>query len=71
MYEGHIDRLHDEVRWLPCSPACANWLRYGVQPKTLVLAWCRAVLLDRRTTGRTSASVAAASWSRGSGRERP
>ncbi|MGB8385730.1 MAG: replication initiator, partial [Dermatophilaceae bacterium] len=19
-------------RWLPCSPACANWLRYGFQP---------------------------------------
>jgi len=29
----HLDRLHDEVRWLPCSPACSNWLRYGVQPK--------------------------------------
>jgi hypothetical protein len=32
-YEAHIDRLHREVRWLPCSPECANWLRYGVQPK--------------------------------------
>nr|MBA2558679.1 replication initiation protein [Propionibacteriales bacterium] len=20
------------VRWLPCSPRCWNWLRYGVQP---------------------------------------
>jgi hypothetical protein len=29
----HIDRLAEEVRWLPCAPTCANWLRYGVQPK--------------------------------------
>jgi hypothetical protein len=28
----HLDRLADEARWLPCSPGCANWLRYGVQP---------------------------------------
>jgi hypothetical protein len=32
-YEDHIDRLHAHVRVLPCSPACANWLRYGIQPK--------------------------------------
>ncbi|SDT70614.1 replication initiator [Jiangella sp. DSM 45060] len=30
---AHIDRIAEEVRWLPCSPTCANWLRYGVQPK--------------------------------------
>ncbi len=28
-YEAHIDRLHAEVRYLPCSPDCANWLRFG------------------------------------------
>src|SRR5262245_12921833 len=28
---AHIDRLAEEVRWLPCAPTCANWLRYGVQ----------------------------------------
>jgi hypothetical protein len=28
-----MDRLHAELRYLPCSPACANWLRYGVQPE--------------------------------------
>ncbi len=32
-YEAHIDRLHEQVLYLPCSEACANWLRYGVQPK--------------------------------------
>jgi hypothetical protein len=29
----HLDRLHREVRWLPCCPECPNWLRYGIQPK--------------------------------------
>lgn len=32
-YEAHIDRLHAHTRWLPCSPECANWLRFGIQPK--------------------------------------
>jgi len=32
-YEAHIDRLHAHVRWLPCSETCANWLRYGINPK--------------------------------------
>jgi hypothetical protein len=30
---AHLGRLHREVRWLPCSPRCANWIRYGVQPQ--------------------------------------
>ena len=30
---AHLLRLHEEVRWLPCSPFCWNWLRFGVQPK--------------------------------------
>ena len=29
----HIATLHQHVRWLPCSPECCNWLRFGVQPK--------------------------------------
>jgi hypothetical protein len=29
---AHVARLHEEVRWLPCSPRCWNWLRYGIQP---------------------------------------
>jgi hypothetical protein len=32
-YEAHVDRLHEEVRWLPCSETCANWLRFGICPK--------------------------------------
>jgi len=29
----HADRLAEALRYEPCSPTCANWLRYGVQPK--------------------------------------
>ena len=29
----HADRLADALRYEPCSPTCANWLLYGVQPK--------------------------------------
>ncbi|MEO3855621.1 replication initiator [Acrocarpospora sp. B8E8] len=29
----HAERLMNALRWEPCSAACANWLRYGVQPK--------------------------------------
>jgi hypothetical protein len=31
----HADRLADALRWEPCSPGCANWLRYGIQPKNV------------------------------------
>ncbi|MFE3499606.1 replication initiator [Kitasatospora sp. NPDC059160] len=30
---GHVDRLATELRYEPCSPTCANWLLYGLQPK--------------------------------------
>jgi hypothetical protein len=29
----HVDRLWQALRYEPCSPTCANWLRYGIQPK--------------------------------------
>jgi hypothetical protein len=29
----HVDRLWHALRYEPCSPTCANWLRFGVQPK--------------------------------------
>jgi hypothetical protein len=31
--QAHAARLQAEVRWLPCSPSCWNWLRYGITPK--------------------------------------
>jgi hypothetical protein len=29
----HAARLADALRYEPCSPTCANWLRYGIQLK--------------------------------------
>jgi hypothetical protein len=31
---AHAARLAEALRYQPCSPTCANWLRYGVQPKS-------------------------------------
>ena len=28
----HTARLVEALRYEPCSPTCANWLRYGIQP---------------------------------------
>jgi hypothetical protein len=30
---AHAARLAETLRFQPCSPTCANWLRYGIQPK--------------------------------------
>jgi hypothetical protein len=30
---SHADKLNDALRYEPCSPGCANWPRYGIQPK--------------------------------------
>ena len=53
--EAHIDRLHAELRWLPCSPRCANWLRYGIQPDRpspgLVSGHCCSKAHDREHLG--------------------
>jgi len=29
----HSEWLAEALRYEPCSPTCANWLRYGIQPK--------------------------------------
>ena len=54
-YEDHIDRLHAEVRYLPCSPDCANWLRFGIQPRTvgpgLIPGRCPGKAHDRDNLG--------------------
>ena len=53
--EAHVDRLHAVLRFLPCSPSCSNWLRYGVQPKNagpgLVPGMCPAAAHDRENAG--------------------
>jgi replication initiator protein RepSA len=30
---AHLERMWAELRYTPCSSRCANWLRYGIQPK--------------------------------------
>ncbi len=30
---AHVARLVDALRYEPCSPGCANWLRYYITPK--------------------------------------
>jgi hypothetical protein len=30
---AHTDRMVEALKYEPCSPACANWLRYGIQPR--------------------------------------
>jgi hypothetical protein len=53
--EAHIDRLAEEVRWLPCAPTCANWLRFGVQPKEaepgMLPGHCKHKAHDRTNLG--------------------
>lgn len=54
-YEAHIDRLHAELVFLPCSPECANWLRYDVQPRKagpgLIPGMCPSKAHDREHLG--------------------
>jgi hypothetical protein len=54
-YESHIDRLHAEVLYLPCSESCANWLRFGIQPKDpgpgLTPGMCVSKAHDRENLG--------------------
>ena len=68
---AHADRLAEALRYEPCSPRCANWLRYGIQPKN-----ARPGLAPGACKGKahpaviTLATAGAGSWSRGSGRAR-
>jgi hypothetical protein len=51
----HVDRLHAEVLYLPCSPECANWLRFGIEPRDpgpgLQPGWCASKAHDRENLG--------------------
>jgi hypothetical protein len=52
---AHVDRLAEEVRWLPCSLSCSNWLRFGVQPKGaepgMTPGLCKGRAHDRENLG--------------------
>ncbi len=51
----HMIRLHDQVKILPCSPTCANWLLYGITPKdadgNTVAGSCDSKAHDRQHLG--------------------
>src|SRR5262249_46001809 len=59
--QAHFDRLHTELSTLPCSPTCANWLLYGVQPRKakqgLVPGRCSGKVHQRQTLGFTGRRV--------------
>ncbi|MFC0526763.1 replication initiator [Phytohabitans kaempferiae] len=58
---AHFDRLHAELSTLPCSPTCANWLLYGVQPDGvkagLTPGRCSGKVHQRATLGFTGRRV--------------
>ncbi len=58
---AHFDRLHDQLRQLPCAATCANWLLYGVQPRNahgkLKPGQCRGKVHQRATLGFTGRRV--------------
>jgi len=60
-YEAHVDRLHKELEFLPCSEGCANWLRYGIQPKNptsgLIPGRCLSGAHDRENLGHNGRRV--------------
>jgi hypothetical protein len=66
-YTRHLDRLHAELRWLPCSPRCANWLRYRVQPQHakpgLIPGQCRGRAHTRDNLGITRRVLPSQLWS--------
>jgi hypothetical protein len=51
----HADRLHAELSVTPCSPRCAVWLRYGIQPlgitSTTTPGHCKGRAHRRTTLG--------------------
>ncbi|GLY14463.1 hypothetical protein Kisp01_14780 [Kineosporia sp. NBRC 101677] len=53
--KAHVDRLVHALRYEPCSPRCANWLRYGIQPKDarpgLIPGACKAKAHRREHLG--------------------
>jgi hypothetical protein len=58
---AHFDRLHAELSTLPCSPTCANWLLYGIQPDGvkagLTPGRCSGKVHQRATLGFTGRRV--------------
>jgi hypothetical protein len=65
---AHAARLAEALRFEPCSPTCANWLRYGIQPKNarpgLVPGRCKGKAHDTDHLGYAGRRVLASrKWS--------
>jgi len=60
---NYAARLTEALRYEPCSPSCANWLRYGIQPRNPRLDMIPALCRGRSHRPETSATPADASWS--------
>ena len=65
---AHAAWLTEALRFQPCSPQCANWLRYGVQPKNalagLVPGRCKSKAHDSDHFGYAGRRVLASrKWS--------
>ena len=65
---AHAARLAEALRYQPCSPRCANWLRYGIQPKNarpgLVPGCCKGKAHDADHLGYAGRRVLASrKWS--------
>jgi len=58
---AHAERLHAELRITPCSPRCAVWLLYGVQPQganpRMIPGHCKGRAHRRSTLGRPGRRV--------------
>ena len=70
---AHATRLADALRYEPCSPTCANWLRYGIQPKNarpgLIPGCCKGKAHRREYLGYAGRRVLVSrKWSGRSGR---
>jgi len=65
---AHAERLAEALRFEPCSPRCANWLRYSIQPKNprpgLVPGACKGKAHDADHLGYAGRRVLASrKWS--------
>ncbi|WP_370651438.1 replication initiator [Frankia sp. Cj3] len=51
----HVDRLAEALRFEACAPTCANWLRYGIQPRNprprLTPGYCKGKAHRQATLG--------------------
>jgi hypothetical protein len=66
--QDHAARLAKALRYQPCSPRCANWLRYAIQPKNarpgLVPGCCKGKAHDPDHLGYAGRRVLASrKWS--------